>query len=347
LIINENVREEDSDKNEYKKIAKIFGIILLLFLFFWNALLTLFLIILLNIKTIKKSVFGNLPLEVKKGSYTDPVTVEYKRETIPLKFDLYYPSKVKSKYPVVFFAHGGGWITGSRKLSSVTAWAKFLASRGFAVVAIDYRYGYFYRYEELIEDYNDALEYVKGHSEELYLDKDNIVLMGTSAGGALSLYYAAYNSYYNQSEKMKGIKGVVAWYSPADLLDLWSKQVDSLFAHFAVTTTMKGTPKGKLEEYKLYSPINYISERMVPTLLVHGEKDVTVPVTTSIKLNKKIEECGVPSDLLIHPKGKHSFEFELKDVLTQKFVEKTVSFIKKAYQNVGNEGTLEKRVVLK
>ncbi|MBL5981124.1 peptidase S15 [Petrotoga sp. 9T1HF07.CasAA.8.2] len=339
------MNEENSDKNEYKKIAKIFGLILLFFLFFWNALMTFFLIILLNAKTIKKSVFGNLPLEVKKGSYTDAITVEYKKEKLPLKLDVYYPSKEKSKFPVVFFAHGGGWITGSRKLSSVTAWAKFLASRGFAVVAIDYRYSYLNKYEELIEDYHDALNYIKDHSEELSLDKENIVLMGTSAGGTLSLYYAAYNSYYNHFEKMKGIKGVVAWYAPSDLLDLWSNQVDSLFAQFAVTTTMKGTPKTKFEEYKLYSPINYISERMVPTLLVHGEKDATVPVTTSIKLNQKIKECGVPSTLLIHPKGKHSFELELKDVLTQKFVEKTVSFIKKVCQNKETDDTLNRRAV--
>ncbi|TDX12912.1 acetyl esterase/lipase [Petrotoga sibirica] len=339
------MKKEVSDKNEYKKIFKIFGIILLFFLFFWNALITFFLIILLNVKTIKKSVFGNLPLEVKKGSYSDTITVEYKKDKIPLKLDLYYPAKVKSKYPVVFFAHGGGWITGSRKLSSVTAWAKFLASRGFAVVAIDYRYGYFNKYEELIEDYNDALNYIKDHSEELDLDKENIVLMGTSAGGTLTLYYAAYHSYYNHLEKTKGIKGVVAWYAPSDLLDLWSKQVDSLFAQFAVTATMKGTPKRKFEEYKLYSPINYISERMIPALLVHGKKDDTVPVMTSIKLNKKIKECGVPSTLLIHPKGKHSFEFELKDILTQKFVEKTVSFIRKVFQNTETDNTLEKKAV--
>ncbi len=96
------MKKEVSNKGEYKKIFKIFGIILLFFLFFWNALITFFLIILLNVKTIKKSVFGNLPLEVKKGSYTDAITVEYKKDKIPLKFDIYYPSKVKSKFPVVF-----------------------------------------------------------------------------------------------------------------------------------------------------------------------------------------------------------------------------------------------------
>ncbi|WP_121957887.1 alpha/beta hydrolase [Petrotoga sp. 9PWA.NaAc.5.4] len=256
-----------------------------------------------------------------------------------MKFDIYFPSKKKNAFPVVFFAHGGGWITGSRKLASATAWAKFLASRGFAVVSIDYRYAYFHKYEALIEDYSNALQYIKTHAKDLNIDKNKIILMGTSAGGTLSLYYAAYHTFNHNWEEMQGITGVVSWYAPADLLDLWNQQVESLFAKFAITTTMKGSPKRKIEDYKLYSPINYVSKYMIPTLLVHGKKDTTVPVDSSIKLYKKLKEFGVDVSLLIHPKGDHSFELELKDFLTIKFVEKTVNFMKEVCEK-------EKSVVL-
>jgi len=277
-------------------------------------------------KTLKKSIFGKLPLEFDKNSFVGPITYTYKEENVPLKLDIYYPVNEHEKYPTVFFAHGGGWISGSRKLASVTTWSKFLASRGFTVIAIDYRYSYFHDYEELIQDYSAALEYIKNNCENLKIDKNKIVLMGTSAGGTLSLYYAAFNTFNNNLQAMEGIKGVVSWYAPADLLDLWS--VESLFAKVAVITTMKGSPNRKFEDYKLYSPINYISERMCPTLLVHGEKDTTVPAESSKKLYKKLKEYGVYTKLLIHPKGNHSFELDLKDFLTIKYVEKTVSFMK-------------------
>ncbi|WP_233488397.1 alpha/beta hydrolase [Petrotoga sp. 9PW.55.5.1] len=319
-----------------KKIIKILGLLILFIMMFWNFLVAAFFIILFNIKSLKKSVFGNLPLETKKNSYKGPITIEYKKANLPLKLDIYYPSKPKNKYPVVFFAHGGGWVTGSRKLSSVTSWAKYLSGKGFAVVAIDYRYGYFYKFEDLIEDYSSALNYIRENYHNLNIDKDKIVLMGTSAGGTLSLYYAAYHSYFNHTKELEGIKGVVAWYSPTDLLDLWNIQVDSLFAQFAVTTTMKGTPKNKYEDYKAFSPINYISERMLPTMLIHGEKDSTVPLNSSVKFYEELKKQGVNSVLLTHPKGEHSFELELKDLLTQRLVEKTVNFIRERVENLPN-----------
>ena len=45
-------------------------------------------------------------------------------------------------------------------------------------------------------------------------------------------------------------------------------------------------------------------------------------------LYKKLKEQGVQAKLLIHPDGNHSFELDLKDFLTIKYVERTVSFAK-------------------
>lgn len=321
-----DVSKKMSNSRYLKILIKILGFILIIILFFWNAFLTFLILILLNLKTLRKAVFGRLPLEFNKNAFEGPVTYTYKEDSIPLKLDIYYPTKKRELYPAIFFAHGGGWISGSRKLSSVTTWSKFLASRGFSVIAIDYRYSYFHSYEELIQDSSAALDYIRNNSNHLKIDKNKIVLMGTSAGGTLSLYYAAFNTFYNNLSAMKGIKGVIAWYAPADLLDLW--RVDSLFARVAVVTTMKGSPNRKIEDYKMYSPINYVSTRMCPTLLVHGEKDTTVPVESSKKLYKKLKEQGVQAKLLIHPDGNHSFELDLKDFLTIKYVERTVSFAK-------------------
>ena len=58
------------------------------------------------------------------------------------------------------------------------------------------------------------------------------------------------------------------------------------------------------------------------------KKDTTVPVESSKKLYKKLKEQGVQAKLLIHPDGNHSFELDLKDFLTIKYVERTVSFAK-------------------
>ncbi len=55
--------------------------------------------------------------------------------------------------------------------------------------------------EDILLDYTDALEYVKENSDELSIDKNNIVLMGLSAGGHLSLLYSTYHSFSRNKEK--------------------------------------------------------------------------------------------------------------------------------------------------
>lgn len=50
-------------------------------------------LILLNLKTLRKAVFGRLPLEFNKNAFEGPVTYTYKEDSIPLKLDIYYPTK--------------------------------------------------------------------------------------------------------------------------------------------------------------------------------------------------------------------------------------------------------------
>jgi acetyl esterase/lipase len=255
-----------------------------------------------------------------------------KASTYQLKLDIWYPNEKKDIYPVVFFAHGGGWLSGFRNQPNNVSWSKFLASKGFAVVSIDYRYGLNNMMDDILSDYSDALEFIRENAMEFKLDSDKIVLMGLSAGGHLSLLYASYYTYGLKkdevNEKMKGIKGVIAFYSPSDLKDIFEKDNKSLFARFATMTTLKGIPKEIGDVYDYYSPINWISSKMLPTFLAHGKMDDVVSFTSSIKLAKKFKEKGVPYKFFVHKKGNHTFEFILKDFQTVRILENTANFLK-------------------
>lgn len=251
-----------------------------------------------------------------------------------LKFDIWYPnSKKKKLYPLVFFAHGGGWVSGFRNQPNNISWCKFLASKGFAVASIDYRFGYKNSMEDILTDYTDALNYVKKYSDKLKFDKNKIILMGLSAGAHLTMCYAAYNTAHDNHDKMEGILGVCSYYCPSDLNDLFLDETKSLFAKFGVTKTMNGTPKTEKEMYDRYSPIHVITEKMVPTLIVHGKEDVVVPISSSEKLFKKLLEKKVPCKFLIHKTGGHTFEFVLKDLQTVQILQNTIKFMKGLVKN--------------
>lgn len=263
-----------------------------------------------------------------KGTFRFQTYVYKEVGNTVLKLDIWYPKKKKPAYPLIFFAHGGGWISGFRNQLKNVSWCKFLASKGLATATIDYRLAMLNSMEDILQDYTDALNFVKANAIKLEIDKNDIVLMGLSAGGHLALLYASYYSFLKQNDKLEGIKGVSAYYSPSNLRDLFGKEQKSLFARFAAITTLKGSPNKKPVQYSYYSPIEWISERMLPTLLVHGKKDIIVPCTSSINLFKKLKAKNIPCKLLLHKEGSHGFEVHFNDFRTINILENTVNFMK-------------------
>lgn len=285
------------------------------------SLLVYFFIYLLHIFTKK------LPIETADDFRY--ITKVYKRiEDDGLKLDIWYPNNIKDEYPLVVFAHGGGWISGFRNQPNNISWCKYLASKGFATASIDYRFGLKNNMQDILSDYSDALIFLKNHAKELRICPQNIILMGLSAGGHLSLLYAAYYSYKQDREHMEGIQGVVAYYAPSHLEDLLSTESRSLFTRFATIKTMKGHPKKQGADYRYYSPIEWISKYMPPTLLVHGKKDTTVPFSSATNLAKKLKEYAVSYRLLVHPSGEHCFEMSSKDFQTVRILNSTIKWMK-------------------
>lgn len=278
-----------------------------------------------------KTLRSKVPIEVDKD--LEPETFIYKEtENRDLKIDLWLPSipsNFNIKFPLVFFCHGGGWISGFRNQPNNVSWCKFLASKGFAVASIDYRYGYKNTMEDILSDYSDALNYVKENAEKMSVDKENIALMGLSAGGHLALLYATYNTHKKNIKAMSGIKAVVTYYAPTDLNDMFVPDTKSIFAKFATMQTLKGSSKENNEIYDYYSPIHWVDQDMVPCLLVHGKMDTTVPFNSSIKFAKKLKKLDIKYNLLTHKKGGHSFDTKLKDITTVNILEKTARYIKK------------------
>src|SRR6056297_594520 len=282
-----------------------------------------------------------VPLE-PKGQYRYDTYVYKQSGALKLKLDCWYPNERHEKYPVVFFAHGGGWISGIRNQPNNVSWSKYLASKGIAVVSIDYRYGIKNSIEDILEDYSNALEFVREKAKMLRIDTSKMALMGLSAGGHLSLLYATYytsdKSSVNPEEKksrMKGIKAVVAFYAPSDLKDIFEKDNKSLFARFATRTTLKGLPDEGNDVYRYFSPIYWVSSCMPPVFLAHGKNDTVVPCRSSIKLAKKLKACAVDYRFYVHKKGDHAFEFVLKDFKTIKILESTVNFLKSTLSESG------------
>lgn len=285
-------------------------------------------LVIFTIKTLKAKVpiLTNKKFAMKTYVYK---LANSNSKKVELKVDIWYPDTDKKNIPLVYFCHGGGWISGFRNQPNNISWCNLLADRGFAVASIDYRFGYKNTMLDLLSDYADGLEFIKKNSAKLNIDKNNIVLMGLSAGAHLSLLYSTYFSSTENKEYMEGIKAVVAYYPPADLKDILKDDNKSLFAKFGVRQTLKDSPSDIDDIYKYYSPITYVSKHMIPTLLAHGEEDTVVPFISSVKFSNALFDNKINHEFLIHKTADHSFDTILKDYTTINIIEKTIRFIKK------------------
>ncbi|MDC7124602.1 MAG: alpha/beta hydrolase [Spirochaetales bacterium] len=276
-------------------------------------------------------------LPIDPGIEGKSETIIYKTiGTTTLKMDLWRPPDNSPGTATVVFAHGGGWVSGKRTQPNIVSWSRFLSSRGFSVASVDYRFAYMNNMAEIIEDYSDSVNFIQNNAERLGVNS-KIILMGLSAGGHLALCHAAFNTCMSDEESesalsqnlMKGVCGVVAYYAPTDLIDLFSSEDKSFFARFGAGSAMKTLPRFDEDVYEKYSPINSFSKKMPPVMAVHGHKDEVVPFHSSVKTIKRLKALNVPCRFLIHKNGSHGFETKMKDYRTTLILEETVRFMRK------------------
>ena len=189
------------------------------------------------------------------------------RDTTRLFLDVLEPAKGSvtsldgKEKPTILFVFGGGFITGSRDDKFYQKWFECMTSEGYRVVSIDYRLKlkglklkpirdravFMEAVDAAVEDLISATAFIIENAEELNIDPDNIVTMGSSAG-AMTVLSADYEL-CNRTEMVSSLpagfrfKGVIP-FAGAILRD-------------------DGRPSYK--------------ENPAPTLFLHGKDDKVVP----------------------------------------------------------------------
>lgn len=111
-----------------------------------------------------------------------------------------YLAKSDKPTPVVFFIHGGGWLTGDKSSAVKSLNIPKLNDAGISVVAINYRY-VSQAYEAGIQppvkwplyDAARALQLTRHNAKEWNLDQEKIGATGGSAGACTTLWLAMHD----------------------------------------------------------------------------------------------------------------------------------------------------------
>ena len=121
-------------------------------------------------------------------------------------------SNVSGNNPLIIYFHGGGFVMGD--LESHDLVCRHLCRETDAtIIAVDYKLAPEHKFPASITDAKDAIAEIIKDADNLQIDKDNIILCGDSAGGAL----AAVGTIMSRDKLLPKIHGQILVYPWVDL----------------------------------------------------------------------------------------------------------------------------------
>jgi len=212
--------------------------------------------------------------------------------------DIYLPNEGAGPFPVVFFAHGGGWSGGSKSDTQVVPFIGGV-DHGYAVVSLNYRLVPNIRYPENLFDINAALRWTVQNAETFLLDPSRTALCGASAGAHLTMMaaftqgQAAFDS--DALSPICRVLAVVNQFGPTDFSKMQTHYDESGFMRARapgephVSDDLLGIkPELVPNLLRFVNPIDNVHPGIPPVLIQHGKYDPIVPYQQAVELFEKI-----------------------------------------------------------
>jgi dipeptidyl aminopeptidase/acylaminoacyl peptidase len=144
-------------------------------------------------------------------------------------------------------------------------------------------------------DVDDTAAILRTHQANGDSVPERTVLMGSSSGGLTVLGLMA----MHQGLAAAG----VTLYPVADLAVL-ADESHRFEAHY--TESLVG-PSDDTDTYRSRSPIGYANEIRAPLLVMHGDHDPVVPLSSTVELVDRIRAAGGDVELVVYPDEGHGF----------------------------------------
>jgi acetyl esterase/lipase len=233
---------------------------------------------------------------------------------VPLLLDILRPEpRPAAPMPVVVEVHGGAWMEGEKD----AARNRLFAEHGFFTASVDYRLSGVAPFPAQIHDVKAAIRWLRAHAGEHGLDPGRIGVWGHSAGGHLSALLGTSHG-VPELEGEGGSRGfssrvqaVVDISGPTDALHGWEGYdlADSVYAQL-----FWGPMADRLDLVRSADPRTYLREDAPPFLIIHGDRDETVPINHAEVLYEALTARGVEAMFLRIEGGDHLLDGHWADI---------------------------------
>lgn len=208
-------------------------------------------------------------------------------------------SDVDKPRPVLILVHGGGWSGSSRE--ALAPHARYFAALGWVCVNISYRLtsepGV--TIFDAQADVRAALAWVRAEAPRRHWDSTHICGLGESAGGQL---VCALGILPPDAAQWR-VRSLVLVNPVLDLTTLnWALNTPGLREAGPIQPgTAEQHPAG------LASPLLHLTRDAPPVLLLHGRKDVSVPIAQAEAFAARAKTVGAQVELVVFEKSAHAF----------------------------------------
>jgi acetyl esterase/lipase len=254
------------------------------------------------------------------------------------------PAEVPASGLAVVYLHGSAWCMLDKDVGTRPLF-RHLAAQGHVVVDVAHRLYPETDLPGMVADTKRAVAWVRGHAADLQIQADRVVVAGGSSGGHLALLAASTRDDPALTPaELAGadpqVCGVVSLYGQADLAAhydhtdqakwcrpddpqpdwdappppwarrLFGPDVDrlQLVPASRLDWLVGGTPSQLPDRYAQLSPLHRVHPDCPPSLLVHGDHDQLAPVAAMRRLQRRLQQAGVPVTGVYLPHTDHAFD---------------------------------------
>jgi dipeptidyl aminopeptidase/acylaminoacyl peptidase len=250
-----------------------------------------------NGKVTKLSTFNDAALGALTQGKVESVTYNGAKDD-PIQMWIVYPPgfDATKKYPLLMLLHGGPhngiqdavqWRWNAQVFASwgyVVTWHNFHGSSGFGNDFADS-----INPDRITMPYEDTIKAAGYMLAQPYVDSTRTVAAGASYGGFLA------TTLLGRPHPFNALVAHAAVYNNFTQIGAdYGAETDRFFNFWE-----------KPEEFAKYSPHTSAANFKTPTLIIHNQQDLRVPVNHGIELFNTLQTKGVPSKLVYFPDENH------------------------------------------
>jgi len=153
-----------------------------------------------------------------------------------------------------------------------------------------------------LQDAQQAIRFVRANAKEWGINKDQIGIMGFSAGGHLASTAATHFNFKADA----GNNDTTSARPDFAILLYPVISFDTTFAHMGSRNKLLGS-KPTADRTAFFSNELQVTSKTPPIFIVHASDDTGVPVENSIRFYQACVKNKVPVEMHLYPHGGHGF----------------------------------------